>query len=351
MNTRERFDATMNYTLPDRPLLKPLCFQPYVLEALFKDMGITTLDEFQLRVGEDFRHISPLYTGPEMKRYEDGSYDSLWGERYKRLPFGNGTYEEPVFQPFKDIETLSEVEKMRFPSPDWFDYSNVKQQCEENGDYIRFVGNAGVLDFMNGIGFMRGIERVYLDVGLEDEVYLYIAEKRYEFFMEHIRRILEAADGAIDVVYCGEDLGTQIAPIINPAAFMKLFAPKYKALFELAHSYGAKTMMHSCGSIRTFLPILIDLGLDILEGVQVDAANMDIVSLHEEFYRKVVFCGSLSVQSLLCKGTPEDIYREVDLRLRLFKEGGLMLGPTNCLQSDMPLENFYAMCKATGSMK
>ena len=197
---------------------------------------------------------------------------------------------------------------------------------------------------------MRGIERVYYDVGMEDEVYLYIVEKRYNFYIEHIKRTLEQAEGAIDIVYCGEDLGTQIAPLISPDTFKKLFAPKYKKLFDLVHSFGARTMMHSCGSIKAFIPILIDLGLDILEGVQVDAANMNIIGLHKEFYKKVVFCGTLSVQSLLCQGTTEDIYNEVTLRKNLFKEGGIILGPTNCMQSDMPLENFFAMCKAIGSM-
>lgn len=351
MNSRERYYATINYQYPDRPLLKPLWGQPYVIDALFKYLGVTTYEQFQQIVGEDFRSISPKYVGPELKTYDDGSFDSLWGERYKRLPFSGGTYEEPVYQPFKEIDTVEQAMSMTYPSPDWFDYSEIKEQCIKNADYVRYAGGAGVFDFMNGIGFMRGIEQVYLDIGLEDEVYPYIVEKRYEYYMEHIKRILEAADGLVDIVYCGEDLGTQTSAIINPSKFQKLFAPKYKELFKMVHSFGAKTMMHSCGSNRVFIPTLIEIGLDILEGVQVDAANMDIISLHQEFYKKIVFCGSLSVQSLLPKGTPEDIYREIALRKDLFKEGGIILGPTNCMQSDMPLENFVAMCRSIGCME
>lgn len=170
-------------------------------------------------------------------------------------------------------------------------------------------------------------------------------------FYERIKRTLEAAEGEIDIVRFGEDLGTQLGPIISPEKFIKLFAPKYEKLFQLVHSYGAKTMLHSCGSIRAFIPILINIGLDILDVVQVDAVNMNIVDLHQEFYRKIVYCGSMSVQSLLAKGTPEEIKNEVELRKKLFSDGGIIIGPTNVMQVDMSAENFAAMCRAIGCLK
>lgn len=143
----------------------------------------------------------------------------------------------------------------------------------------------------------------------------------------------------------------QTGPIISPEKFIKLFAPKYEKLFKMVHSYGAKTMLHSCGSVRVFIPILIHLGLDILDVVHVDAANMDIVDLYNEFYRRIVFCGSMSVQTLLPKGTPEQIKNEVELRKKLFSEGGMIIGPTNIMQVDMPVENYIAMCEAIGCLK
>lgn len=348
MNSRERFYATIRYETPDRPPLAPLWAQPYVEERLFKYFGVSNREDFSRKVGEDFRYVFPDYIGPQLATYDDGSWEGLWGEHYKRVPFGAGTYEESVFQPFKDIETIEQAEAMRYPSPDWYDYSTVYGKCIKNREFALITGTPGYLDFMNGIGFMRGVERVYTDVGLEDEVYLYIVGKRFNFFYEVTRRTLEAAKGEIDVVYCGEDLGTQQGPIISPAKFDKLFADYYRRFFALAHSYGAKTMMHSCGSMRVFIPRLIKLGLDILEAVQVDAANMDIDGLHRDFYKKITFCGSISVQSLLPRGTLDKIRKEVQHRKELFGEGGMIIGPTNCMQADMPTENFVAMCRAIG---
>jgi uroporphyrinogen decarboxylase len=118
----------------------------------------------------------------------------------------------------------------------------------------------------------------------------------------------------------------------------------------MVHSFGAKTMLHSCGSVRAFIPILIDIGLDILDVVHVDSVDMDITDLHRDFNKKLVFCGSISVQSLLPYGTPEDIKKEVEKRKKLFSEGGIIIGPTNIMQVDMTAENFAAMCEAIGCL-
>ena len=58
--------------------------------------------------------------------------------------------------------------------------------------------------------------------------------------------------------------------------------------FDLAHKYGARAMMHSCGSVRELIPRFVEMGLDILDVVQVDAAGMSIGELHREFHDKIV---------------------------------------------------------------
>lgn len=370
MNPRERFFATINYQTPDRPLLAPLDAQNGVWEKLYRYFNIPFELEgdadkipprfeglepeahagFMVKTGEEFRRIGPRYVGPAPKIHEDGSWDGMWGERWKLVSFESGSYAETCYLPFAQIEDAGDLENVSFPSADWFDYSDIKNQCRKHEGYVLLTESSGSGDFINGIAFLRGVEQVLVDIALEDPVYLSIAEKRFRFFYEKIKRTLEAAEGKIDVVRFGEDLGTQLGPIISLEKFTRLFAPKYKKLFDLVHSYGAKTMLHSCGSVRQFIPSLIDIGLDILDVVHVDAAGMNIVDLHRDFYKKIVFCGSISVQTLLPNGTPGEIRKEVALRKDLFSEGGIIIGPTNILQVDMPVENYIAMCEAIGCL-
>jgi uroporphyrinogen decarboxylase len=338
----------MTYRSPDRPPLGHLIWQPYAFQSFIDYLGIDA-SEYDSVIEKEIIAYHPPFIGHELHVFPDGSWEDFWGTVYDRLPKGAAiTYEEAVYKPLKDIETPEDMEKYAWPRADEFDYSGMADFCKVNADKVKLIGSPGGLDFMNGIGFMRGQEQVYVDVGLEDEAYLCACKKRFEFTYEWYERMLKAANGAIDLVFVGEDLGTQVAAIISPDKFGRLFGSYYGEIFTLAHKYGARTLMHSCGSIISMIGRLIDLGLDVLEGVQVDAAGMDIRSLHNEFYKKIAFFGTMPVQTLLCNGTPAEIAREVALRKELFHEGGLVIGPSNILQGDMPPENLAAMCRALG---
>lgn len=98
------------------------------------------------------------------------------------------------------------------------------------------------------------------------------------------------------------------------------------------------------------IPRLIELGLDILDVVQVSAAGMDLPGLQRDFGDYLTFCGTMCVQTLLINGTPDGIRREVEARRWLFPKGGLILGPTNTIELGTPLENILAMYEAAGSL-
>jgi len=116
------------------------------------------------------------------------------------------------------------------------------------------------------------------------------------------------------------------------------------------HSYGARTMMHMCGCVIAFLPRLIELGLDVYDVVQPAVPEMDIAELQRRFGDRLIFCGSVCVQSTLAFGTPADVVAEVRRRLALFPQGGLFLGPTHAIQAGSPLESVLALYRTAGSL-
>jgi len=349
MTSKARFLSAMAYRGYDRPPTR-YYGTAEVTQMMQDHFGLADEEALLAKLGDDFRTVSPVYIGPELRTFDDGSWEEIWGEHRKKVQFQGGVHAEAIYLPFKDVNDVKELEKHRFPSPDWYDYSNIKADSQRYKDYVVCAGGSHYPDFLNGIGRSRGVEQTFLDVALEHPVFLALVEKRFEFYYEVCRRTLEAADGAIDVYCFGEDLGSQNGPIISPQSYDKLFAPYMKRLFDLAHQHGARTMMHSCGSCRKFIPRLIELGLDILEVVQVDTAQMAIESLHRDFYKKIAFCGSISVQHTLPFGTVEDVYREVELRKQLFKEGGMIIAPTHNIQAGTPVENISALYRAVGSL-
>ena len=99
------------------------------------------------------------------------------------------------------------------------------------------------------------------------------------------------------------------------------------------------------GSIRAFLPSLVDMGIDILNPVQWTCADMDMAELKREFGHKIAFHGAVDNQQILPFGTPEEVRAEVRHCIdALASDGtGYMLAPCHNLQAVSPVENIIAM--------
>jgi len=349
MTSKERVLGAFNRTGYDRIPIKHEG-TPEINHIIMEHFGLTNMEQLLRVVGEDFRYVEPVYIGPELRTFPDGSVEGYFGERYKYAQFEGGKYLESCYQPFAGVNKLEDLDRSHFPTSGWFDYSTIKQQCEKYKDYAVCFGTAGDMDFINSIARARGMEQVLMDLMDDNPVYLAIMEARFKFYYDMHERALQAADGLIDFTHIGEDLGNQNGPMINKSIFEKYFAPKLKKYFDMAHRYGARTMMHICGCVYEFLPRLIELGLDVYDVVQPTTPQMDIANLQKDFGDKLVFCGSVCVQTTMAWGKPQDVEREVKRRLDLFPKGRLFLGPTHAIQVGSPLENILALYRSAGSL-
>jgi uroporphyrinogen decarboxylase len=357
VNHNERVSSALAYAGYDRI---PVLYQAEtaVTERLMQYLHIANHEALLEFLGDDFRYVQPVWRGPAPRSWPDGSYEIGWpdrswqvGTRYKDISLGDSTYPEVCYRPLEGITDPDDLARFQFPTADWFDYSTIKRQCERVGEYAIITGRGGILDFINGISLTRGMEQTLVDLATMNPVLVAIMDVKFRFHYETFERVLQAAEGLIDIVLCGEDLGSQNGLLISPRTFDRLFAPKFEAFYRMVHSYGAKVMMHSCGSVRRLIPRLIELGLDILNVVQVSTAGMDIRELQAEFGHKIAFCGSMCVQTTLPHGSPDDVRREVALRRELFPDGGLILAPTHTIEPDTPTENILAMYEAAGSLQ
>jgi uroporphyrinogen decarboxylase len=351
MNSRERVLGAFNRTGYDRIPVKHEG-TPEINLLIMDHFGLTNMEQLLRVVGDDFRYAEPIYVGPELRKFPDGSIEGYWGEHYKYAEFDGGKYLESSYLPFANIDSADDLDRSHFPNAGWFDYSTIKQQCLEIAEhgYAVCFGTAGDMDFINGIARARGTEQVLIDLITDDPVYLEIMEARFRFYYDMHERVLQAAGGLVDFTHIGEDLGTQNSQVIDFDIFDKHFAPKLKKYFDMVHSYGARIMMHMCGCVRAFLPRLIDLGLDVYDVVQPTNPEMDIAVLNNDFGDRLTFCGSVCVQSTLAFGSAGDVINEVERRKRMFSAGGLFLGPSHAIQVGTPLENILALYKTAGSL-
>ena len=84
-----------------------------------------------------------------------------------------------------------------------------------------------------------------------------------------------------------------------------------------------KVMLHWCGAVSRLIPSLIEMGVDVLNPVQVNAKGIDPKVLKDTYGGKIAFWGgSADCQRTLSLGTPEDVAREVETNVHALAPGG-----------------------------
>ena len=113
---------------------------------------------------------------------------------------------------------------------------------------------------------------------------------------------------------------------------------------RLAHSYGLKVMMHSCGGVSEIVDLLIEAGVDILDPIQTTARGMNQGTLVEKFGGRIVFHGGIDTQHILPYGTVEDVKKHSRQMIsELSHKGGYIFMASQILGPDIPVENIMAM--------
>jgi uroporphyrinogen decarboxylase len=144
-----------------------------------------------------------------------------------------------------------------------------------------------------------------------------------------------------------DDAGTQRGEFLAPDLFAEMIKPHYRRLCDWVHAHtNWKTYLHCCGSIYHYIPEWIEAGIDILNPVQISAANMEPERLAADFGGRIVFWGGgCDTQRVLPLGTPEEVREHVRHNLSVFGggSGGYVFTQVHNIQQNVPVANVEAM--------
>jgi uroporphyrinogen-III decarboxylase len=239
------------------------------------------------------------------------------------------------------------IESWPMPSPDDFDYASIPSQCERMKQYALLIGNPGAGDMINSAGMTRTMEQVLVDLATDNPACLRYMDRKNEIQLEVIRRALEAARGAIDILWLGEDLGTQHGPMVSQQLFRRHIRPRHQKFVVLGKHFGIPVMMHSCGSSSWAYDDFVEMGISIVDTLQPEAKNMSPAYLKKQYGDRLSFHGCISTAGVVANGTPRDVVSMVRETLETMKpNGGYALSPTHMLQDNSPTENVVALYDA-----
>jgi len=138
----------------------------------------------------------------------------------------------------------------------------------------------------------------------------------------------------------------QDGPQISPQLYRRVVKPRHKRLYQyIKENTSAYLFLHTCGSVYEFISDFIEMGVDILNPVQVSAKDMDTKKLKKEFGKDITFWGGgCDTQKVLPFGTPEEVIQEVRQRIEdLAPNGGFVFTQVHNIQTGVPPENIMAM--------
>lgn len=265
--------------------------------------------------------------------YRD-AYGGLW--RSDRLPWHLET--PPLSQPT--------FEGYAFPAPEVFfrpDWKAKGLRAIQENPGAFWVGNLGWGLFERSWN-LRGFETLLMDVIDHPDFFEEMLERLMHLYLAFID---ETCQLPVDGILFGDDWGDQRGVIIGPKRWRKYIKPRWSRLYERVHQHGKIVMHHSCGSVAEILPDIIEIGVDVLESVQPEAAGMNPYALKKQWGDKITFWGCLGSQSTIPFGTPDTIRSEVRrLKTEMGQDGGFILAPAKPLRSETPTENAAALVEA-----
>ncbi len=339
-----------------RPALGLPAREPEIFDL---SQQLALVDEDALRaLRVDTRGIaSGNAAGWEARIREEGEYlvyTDPWGLP-RRMPRENGRYYDLAGHPLSGAESPADIRALPWPDPvDPARFAGLRRRAEEaraSGCAVVLGGICAGLTEMSL--WFRGFDNFFMDLAADQALAEAMLDLILETKLRYWERALAEVGDLVDIAMEGDDLGMQQCLLMNPKTYRELVKPRQAVLFgHIKKQAPVFTFYHTCGSVVEIIPDLIEVGVDILNPVQVSAAGMDTRRLKRDFGRDIVFWGGgVDTQHVLPHGTPQQVRDEVRRRIEdLAPGGGFVFNTVHNIQSDVPPENILAMWETVQQM-
>ncbi len=283
-------------------------------------------------------------------RLPDGSWEIREGDTAVGRMTSGGLYYDRVHFPLAGAETEADLDRLFA----WDTYTQAdldfiraqvdRLQSKNRAILLCFGGN-----ILEGGQTLMGYQEYMCNVAANPALVGALGERLAAMYVANLERLLPLVDGRIDVIACGDDLGLQRGLQLSLEDYRALIKPYHGMVYEYIRAHtSAQLFLHSCGAIAELLPDLIEIGVQIINPVQVSAKGMEPERLKRDFGKALTFWGGgCDTQKVLPQGTPAEVRAEVKARVRAFKPGGgFVFTQVHNILDMVPPENVEALYAA-----
>jgi len=216
--------------------------------------------------------------------------------------------------------------------------------------YLRAAQRTGVGVVANLTSFF---DSAMLGIGVTDSLYMFyddrpFIERLMDILLEQQEKVMHAVCDRfakdLAFVMVNDDIAHNAGLMIGPTMFDEIFPHRMKRLIAPAKEHGKMVLMHTDGKMDKVLPILYDIGINIVHPNEPE--SNDIFELKKQWAGKLALIGNIPTV-LLAHGSEEEIEEKVkEYCVKLAPGGGYVLGSSTSIMEGIPPENFVAMTQA-----
>jgi len=275
---------------------------------------------------------------------ESGGGRTMWGVPLMSIQAGEAHYAEFGSAPMADGTTPSSLDRYPWwPKVERFDYDAAVALAKKASPDYAVIGPW--VSFYEIYCQLRGLEQAMMDLVENPELVEAILDRVEAIQTEMMKQFFTRAQGHLDLVFISDDIAGQRSLLMSPRLWQTHLQPRLKRWCDLIHAHGLKVFYHTDGAARPLLKSILDCGVDVLNPVQHACPGMDLAELKNEFGARVIFHGGVDNQSILPRGTVDQVRAEVQDCLRTLGAGreGFICASCHNVQPGTPLENILAM--------
>ena len=230
---------------------------------------------------------------------------NAWGVTYSWpehvvASFPVHTPEKVVIKDITHWKDYVHAPSLDFPEAEWEPFIKQAEEVDRNEYFVAPMVAPGLFEQCHHLGeIQQTLMNFYDEPEHMKDLIKYLAEfelKLAEQICSHLKP---------DALFHHDDWGSQVSTFFSPDMFEEFYLPAYKEIYGYYKAHGVELIVHHSDSYAaTLVPYMIDMGIDIWQGVM---TTNNIPELIKKYGGKISFMGGIDSAKIDYEGWSKDV--------------------------------------------
>ncbi len=228
-----------------------------------------------------------------------------------------------VIQDIENWRDYVHAPKVVYPQAAWEPFIAQAEAVDRNELFVGMQQFPGIFEQCHHLGEIKNV-LIYLYEEPDDlkDLIWFLADWEISQAEQCVKYIHP------DLMFHHDDWGTQISTFMSPDMFAEFFLEPYKQVYGYWKENGVELIVHHSDSFgETLIPYMIEMGIDIWQGVM---DTNDIPAIEKQYGGQIAFMGGINSAYVDFEGSEyENIYHTVKEACDKYGNGGRYFIPCN----------------------